>query len=187
MENGLNLGLADLFAIPMCNKDPFVDSPLTLVDKGSIRNHDFIPDHDKLYKINKRTLVFGQIVARAAKACALYHRVFYFTILVIGTYARFIRWDRAGAIVMRKFNYKDNPEFLWRFGNASPEQRGFDPTVSIATEIEEKIFYESIHKHVLAHSRPKDRDNDDKTKDKMDRQYVQGKIDVYNKAKGMIE
>ena len=32
-------------------------------------------------------------------------RVHIFCVLVCGTYARFIRWDRDGAIVIRRFDY----------------------------------------------------------------------------------
>ncbi|KAH9928052.1 hypothetical protein B0H21DRAFT_826364 [Amylocystis lapponica] len=61
-----------------------------------------------------------------------------------GPCARFIRWDRAGAIVSRAFSIEDQPhllcEFLWCFSHASSEERGHDPTIGRASQDGERRF-----------------------------------------------
>ncbi|KAI5115007.1 hypothetical protein M0805_008182, partial [Coniferiporia weirii] len=56
-----------------------------------------------------------------------------FSGLVTGQMARFIRWDRAGAIVSEPVEYTEDPnvfaEFFHRFDQLTPEQRGHDATV----------------------------------------------------------
>ena len=75
----------------------------------------------------------GQIAAYAGLAMSMSFRRHFFSILVLGRYARFIRWDRCGAIVTRRFDYTKHPllvfNFYLRFGQLTPLQRGFDPTV----------------------------------------------------------
>lgn len=98
----------------------------------------------------KRNL--GQSIAYASENFARQHRMFSFSVMVIGTRVRFFRWDRAGAIVTEAFDYRDEPEllceFLWRFHLANPIQRGFDPTVTVATKAEENLFKKLIMGHV---------------------------------------
>ncbi|CCM06270.1 uncharacterized protein FIBRA_08520 [Fibroporia radiculosa] len=49
-----------------------------------------------------------------------------------------IRWDRAGGLVSSSFDFVKNPtvlqNFLYRFGHMSREERGFDPTVTLARQ-----------------------------------------------------
>ena len=75
----------------------------------------------------------GQIAAYAGLALSMSFRRHFFSMLIIGRYARFIRWDRWGAVVTRRFDYTKNPElvfdFYLRFGQLTQTQRGFDPTV----------------------------------------------------------
>lgn len=63
------------------------------------------------------------------------HRTWLFSILVIGSDARIIRWDRSGLIVTEKFNYVEDPEklcrFILAFTRASPAAQGYDPTVTV--------------------------------------------------------
>lgn len=61
------------------------------------------------------------------------HRMFHFTLLFFGRYARILRFDRSGTFVSQRFNYvtgeKKLREFLRRYSRLPPEQRGHDPTV----------------------------------------------------------
>ncbi|KAF8805939.1 hypothetical protein BYT27DRAFT_7339513, partial [Phlegmacium glaucopus] len=61
----------------------------------------------------------------------------FFSMLIFGPYARFIRWDRRGAVVTRRFDYTKHPfhifNFYLRYGQLTLLQRGFDPTVERAT------------------------------------------------------
>ncbi|KAL0959975.1 hypothetical protein HGRIS_011637 [Hohenbuehelia grisea] len=78
------------------------------------------------------------------------HRLHLFVILILDTKARFIRWDRSGAIVSELFDYTQNSQplidFFWRFGKASDEQKGFDPTVSSPTPDEEDLAMYRLNK-----------------------------------------
>ncbi|KAK0439052.1 uncharacterized protein EV420DRAFT_1316297 [Desarmillaria tabescens] len=76
----------------------------------------------------------GQISCYAGFTMMLQYRSHLFTILICGRFARFIRWDRSGAIVSKRFDYTEDPnmifEYYKRFAQLTPSQRGKDPTVS---------------------------------------------------------
>ncbi|KAF8234088.1 hypothetical protein L208DRAFT_1394550, partial [Tricholoma matsutake] len=79
-------------------------------------------------------LVRGQLASYAAAHGGCQFRVHIFSVLVCGTYARFIRWDRDGATVTRRFNYIENPHFLAdffrRYDHLDRLQQGHDTSVS---------------------------------------------------------
>nr|VWO95586.1 Uncharacterized protein [Ganoderma boninense] len=98
----------------------------------------------------------GQQVSYATELCKRQHRHFCFTISICSHYARFIRWDRAGAIVSERFSVLDQPEllcdFLWRFAWASLAERGYDLTVEPATDQQAMVFKLAIEAHVKRQS-----------------------------------
>ncbi|KAL5532274.1 hypothetical protein ACEPAF_5843 [Sanghuangporus sanghuang] len=104
-------------------------------------------------KREKKKRAFGQNVSYASEGCARQHRVFYHSVLIVGTRARFFRWDRAGTIVTRAFDYQQNPEllcrYLWRFSGADMVERGFDPTVTIASQQEIELFEDAVTEEVI--------------------------------------
>ncbi|KDQ59789.1 hypothetical protein JAAARDRAFT_126434, partial [Jaapia argillacea MUCL 33604] len=74
-----------------------------------------------------------QIISYAAELTARQHRTWLFTLTILGTDARLIRWDRAGGVVTNRFNYREDSSlavFLWRFCHLSMEQQGYDPTAT---------------------------------------------------------
>ncbi|KAH9922039.1 hypothetical protein B0H21DRAFT_766469, partial [Amylocystis lapponica] len=77
----------------------------------------------------------GQIIQYASEIFLRQQRCFHFSVVILGTCARLIRWDRSGAIVSEKFDYKVEPrklaEFLWRFSHSSLEQQGDDITATL--------------------------------------------------------
>lgn len=95
----------------------------------------------------------GQAANYATEACKRQHRHCCFSISLSRTSARFIRWDRAGAIVSKKFDILKQPEFLcdflWCFAHISDVERGYDLTVGPATKQEENIFLHKITAHIL--------------------------------------
>ena len=82
-------------------------------------------------------LVRGQLASYAAAHSGCQFRVHIFCVLVCGNYARFIRWDRDGAIVTRRFDYIKHPHFLagffWRYDHLDRRWQGHDTSVSSAT------------------------------------------------------
>ena len=75
-------------------------------------------------------------------------------------WARFIRWDRAGAVVTARFDYVANPQqladFFWCFAHMDDVQRGLDPTVCPATKKEATRFRDAAQKFVRDMNMPKD-------------------------------
>ncbi|KAI0337295.1 hypothetical protein BDW22DRAFT_1364281 [Trametopsis cervina] len=79
----------------------------------------------------------GQQIDYATWIMRLQHRTHVFSVSIVGHNARFIRWDRSGAVVSAAFNYITGnnylSEFLWRYEKATDEQRGFDTSAVRAT------------------------------------------------------
>jgi hypothetical protein len=82
-------------------------------------------------------LVRGQLASYAAAHEGCQFRVHTFCVLACGKYARFIRWDRDGATVTRRFDYIKEPQllagFFWRYAHLDHSQQGYDTSVSLAT------------------------------------------------------
>ena len=110
----------------------------------------------------KRDADLGQAVNYALEVCRRQHRHCCFSISVSGSTARFIRWDRAGAVVSQSFDYTTNPEhlcsFLWCFAKLSNVHRGYDLTVDPATSDEELLFKRTIEEHIKWQLGPNDAD-----------------------------
>lgn len=166
-----NLGIPELFGEVKAHLDPICEDhshehESDLQDPGKKsngRHKSFFacdnhldgrnknPDNDSPdAKEERRNL--GQSIAYACEICLRQHRMFLFSFMVIGTRVRFFRWDRAGAIVTKSFDYKCFPkmlcEFLWRFHCSNSTQRGFDPTVTTASTLEEELFRRLIREHI---------------------------------------
>ncbi|KAL5480753.1 hypothetical protein ACEPAI_9693 [Sanghuangporus weigelae] len=153
-----SLRSAELFALVRKSGDPFCDSHSHNRYSRSIcksffayENHKYQQQSDfDAGKEEERNL--GRSVGCVSIACSEQHRVFYFAMLIFGTCVRFLRWDRAGGIVTASFDYRQRPdllcEFLWRFHHANPVQRGYDPTVIVASRAEEKLFRACVRRHV---------------------------------------
>ncbi|KAI0329799.1 hypothetical protein GY45DRAFT_1435188 [Cubamyces sp. BRFM 1775] len=93
----------------------------------------------------------GQLIAYARELCARQHRRYVYLISVYRDFARFIRVDRTAALLSAPFNYVHDPTqfatFIYRYINATPEERGHDPTVTRATKKECQLFSDAIAKH----------------------------------------
>ncbi|KAF8902457.1 hypothetical protein CPB85DRAFT_1190619, partial [Mucidula mucida] len=74
----------------------------------------------------------GQISASAAMTMSLMFRGHLLTVVVVGGYARLVRWERRGSIVTNRFKYTEGPgalilfEFYLRFAQLTRTQRGLD-------------------------------------------------------------
>ncbi|TFK45228.1 hypothetical protein OE88DRAFT_1689281 [Heliocybe sulcata] len=80
----------------------------------------------------KPTQTRGQAIGYSEAMLAHQQRTHIFSLQVLGRYARFFRWDKAGAFVSDLVDYVEDPtllvQFLWRFCKLSDEQQGIDPT-----------------------------------------------------------
>ncbi|KAA1477023.1 hypothetical protein DENSPDRAFT_854072 [Dentipellis sp. KUC8613] len=109
------------------NPDPYANPP------GASSRKGLRPDV-MVYRSMRDTR--GQIIAYASANLELQFRTFVFSVLILGRFARLIRWDRSGAIVTRRIDYVEDPkplvEFLWRYNFLSDAQRGYDGSVKPA-------------------------------------------------------
>ncbi|KIP02466.1 hypothetical protein PHLGIDRAFT_292527 [Phlebiopsis gigantea 11061_1 CR5-6] len=73
-------------------------------------------------------------------------RTSFFQLVLVNRWARFVYWDRSGAVVSTRFDYVHEPELLsqfsWRFTHISDEQQGMDvdPTATIASKVQVALF-----------------------------------------------
>ncbi|KAG5646473.1 hypothetical protein DXG03_003523 [Asterophora parasitica] len=120
--------------------DGFRDPPSNVAAEGRLA-HQFEADAEKRAKTR------SQLIHYATEWCSRQHRLFAFTVYIGDPYARFIRWDRSGAIVSEQFDYRTNSkpliEFLWRFSHLDDAGRGRDTSVRLATT-EEKNLAEKV-------------------------------------------
>ncbi|GLB40042.1 hypothetical protein LshimejAT787_0705520 [Lyophyllum shimeji] len=124
---------------PDTYSDPFDDPASAKVDRTT-HKFDASP--------GKRSNARSQLIHYVTEWCSRQHRRFAFTVFVGDPYVRFIRWDRAGAIVSEKFNYREDSrpliQFLWRFSHRDDVTRGKDPTVRRANPQEVKLAHEHL-------------------------------------------
>ncbi|KAG6909469.1 hypothetical protein DXG01_017191 [Tephrocybe rancida] len=90
----------------------------------------------------------SQLIHYATEWFSRQHRHHGFTIFLFGQYIRFIRWDRAGAVVSERFDFKNNSgfliDFLWRFSHLDAAGRGKDPYVRRADPSEVEIAHTEL-------------------------------------------
>ncbi|KAI0066553.1 hypothetical protein BV25DRAFT_1790077, partial [Artomyces pyxidatus] len=101
--------------------DPFQDPDETTSER---RTHIFEAPSKKAYRAQKRMVCF----ANNQNAHAF--RTSTFSIALMSTFARLLRWDQSGVIVTERFEWKRNPsnplaEFLWRFAHSPRAARGW--------------------------------------------------------------
>ncbi len=96
------------------------------------------PFDDKEPSFEIDTPLLGQLALSAAAQMAAQFRTHIFSVLVFrrGSYARLLRWDRAGVVVTEKipFDKPAIPEFYWRYCHASATERGHDASVQRFSE-----------------------------------------------------
>ncbi|KAH8099769.1 hypothetical protein BXZ70DRAFT_216639 [Cristinia sonorae] len=94
-----------------------------------------------------------RITSYTTTQLARQHRTSTLSLLICGHHARFIRWDRSGAVVSHHFDYCAEPlplaESFWRYGRLSRAERGFDTTARLATCIEESRLHAAISTHLF--------------------------------------
>ncbi|KAI0366926.1 hypothetical protein BV20DRAFT_1038051 [Pilatotrama ljubarskyi] len=132
-------------------RDYFTDPPPD-VDTESGMLHDLLSRMDSDAAQEEIDGALGMHIAFVAEVFARQHRTRFFSISMAGSRARLFRWDRAGCIVSRAFDVREQPEylceFLWRFSQISDASRGHDTTVLPASVEEELRFQTAIKEHV---------------------------------------
>ena len=98
-----------------------------------IEQDPFDPDsQDDEPTAAKRQAALGQILSYAELVFRHQQRTWHFMVVLLGDYARIVRFDHSSIFATTKFNYKTHThmlgEFLWRFSRQTPVMRGHDPT-----------------------------------------------------------
>ncbi|KAI0791359.1 hypothetical protein C8Q75DRAFT_876430 [Abortiporus biennis] len=100
----------------------------------------------------------GQLTEYASEMFRRQHRTFVFSVSISRDHARFIRWDRQGAVVSESFSYVDHPEklhrFFYKFDRMNDTGLGYDPTASVASIDEADCMRKcrppnEYHRHLL--------------------------------------
>ncbi|KAG1780246.1 hypothetical protein EV702DRAFT_1043095 [Suillus placidus] len=121
---------------PSMQEDPFIDPPPTddftaLVPCPEDPEREYYPKFESSDK--KSISTRAHMVACTNAFFATQFRRFGFSILLCGSWARFVYWDRSGAVESRRFEYTNNfaplAEFLWRLNRGSSGDRGVDVSV----------------------------------------------------------
>ncbi|KAF9258445.1 hypothetical protein L218DRAFT_909361 [Marasmius fiardii PR-910] len=88
----------------------------------------------------------GQLAYYAAAVMTVQYRTHFFQLVIFGTYARFLRWDRSCAIVSQRFDYSSKPELIFdfyrRFAQLTPAQRGHDPQIIRSVQKDANLAWE---------------------------------------------
>ncbi|KAJ8089622.1 hypothetical protein PM082_014880 [Marasmius tenuissimus] len=104
----------------------------------NINTDRFTHDYSPFYPETDEELeMWHQTVVNAGAILATQYRTHCFSIQIVEEYARILRWDRGGVIVSQAFCLWQEPylaEFLWRYDNASLEDRGYDTAVCYVDE-----------------------------------------------------
>ena len=104
------------------------------------------------------TDVREQLLRHATLQMGHHFRLFTFAVGIFDSRARFYRFDTSSVLVSESFNYHDDPntlaQFFLRYSAMNPTERGFDPTVTLASPAE-KALYRSHIQHYLARTREK--------------------------------
>ena len=102
-----------------------------LTDVPDDSSEDISPHYPTDSETRKENL--SQIMTYAVIVFNRQQRTHHFTVIIIGSMARLVRWNRSGLVFTEKFDYKREPhklgKFLWCFTRLSPSQRGHDSTV----------------------------------------------------------
>ena len=201
-----SLSYSELFVDvnPCDHGNPFKDPPSNLHSPEEIKMHEFIDigktdrrtsseNDDIVQKMDAKT-VLGRNVAFASELFARQQRLFCFSIFVIGSTARLLRWDRSGVVVSRSFDYKSHPEslrdFLRRFDAATAEQRGYDPSVTRASLYEEEMFAKRIREEVAFQLGLDEVTKNAELDEAMSEHYSRGRVmrmEVYNERLNKYE
>ena len=114
--------------------DPFCD-------RYPISN-DLVQQYSFIRNIMTGVDTAGQITAYTAAQLGSQFCTCVYSVLIVKSWARLIRWDRAGAIVTLPIHYNDSNElvkFFHQFHKAPPKLCGVDTTITMPTPDEDRL------------------------------------------------
>ena len=101
---------------------------------------------------SKRALKLrGQMFSFAARLMDSQHRLFVFAVDIYGDRARLYRFDPSSVVVSEPILFRKDSklldQFFLRYSSASPAERGYDPTIILATKAEKVLFQSRINEY----------------------------------------
>ena len=97
-------------------------------------------DHESRRALKLR----AQMFAFAARLIDSKHRLFLFAVDIYGDRARLYRFDPSSVVVSEPILFRKDSrpldKFFMRYTAASPAERGHDPTIAPATDLEKALF-----------------------------------------------
>jgi len=116
--------------------DPFHSPNLPEASKKCDKEQSAEAPGERLHiSLNQSSRAFetmGQIGTYVTTQADSQYRIHTFLVLIVGDYARLMRWDRSGVIFTSPIYYNKHPElveFFERYDAAPPEVRGSDTSV----------------------------------------------------------
>lgn len=111
---------------------------LVIEVKYSHLDGGFSFDKDLLRDSIKGKKARAQLIRYATQIMHHQHRMHLYMVCMTRSHARLLRWDRAGVLVSESIDLAAHPEqlldFIHRFAQMTPEQRGRDPTAILVEE-----------------------------------------------------
>ncbi|KAH9950842.1 hypothetical protein B0H21DRAFT_462975 [Amylocystis lapponica] len=169
-------------------KEPTQDDPFDDDKDDKDKDKDNVDNDDpfNLFEATalKRQANRGQIIHSASEIFLRQHRCFLYSVIVLGTSARIIRWDRSGALVTTKFNYKEEPEticeFLWYFGRMSSKDQGYDPSVVPVTKGSDDY---NLMDTKATEELPRDKDGNENVREYVRKYFERSLVDGWQRYK----
>ncbi|KAG2094189.1 uncharacterized protein F5147DRAFT_585094 [Suillus discolor] len=99
-------------------------------------------------RMEKGMDMLGQIMSYTAAQLSTQFHTHAFSLLIVRDRACIIRWDREGAIVTSAIDYNNEPhlaDFFHHYAQVSPEMRGVDTSVTLASNEEASIARSSLN------------------------------------------
>ena len=98
------------------------------------------------------TDVRKQLLSHASLQMGHQFRLFTFAVGIFESRARFYRFDTSSVLVSECFNYHEDPktlaQFFLRYSAMTPVERGLDPTVTLASPAEKKLYQSHIQDYL---------------------------------------
>ncbi|OBZ74090.1 hypothetical protein A0H81_06324 [Grifola frondosa] len=137
-KNKVDVGLHKMAGAPKDGRPNWINQSMWIEFKKKGNCDDAFNDSEQgPFEVDSThaAQVRGQLISYAEMAMNRQHRTHLYSVFVMHKFARLIRWDRAGAVVSEKFDYKENPEilgeFFWRFSHMTDEAQGYDRTAQL--------------------------------------------------------
>ncbi|OBZ73859.1 hypothetical protein A0H81_06310 [Grifola frondosa] len=137
-KNKVDVGLHKMAGAPKDGRPNWINQSMWIEFKKKGNGDDAFNDSEQgpfEVESSHAAQVRGQLISYAEMAMNRQHRTHLYSAFVMHKFARLIRWDRAGAVVSEKFDYRENPEilgeFFWRFSHMTDEAQGYDPTAQL--------------------------------------------------------